>query len=138
MVCQDASVSAWMMLTDNTQFNGPLYLIPGSHKKFVACAGETPEKHYKESLKEQKYGVPSLEAIQSLCQDSKIAATLGKSGTLVLHDGNTMHGSPDNISPASRINAFFVYNSVENTPVAPFAAKGNRADFLCLKDFNPL
>ena len=132
------SVSAWVMLTDNTHFNGPLYLIPGSHKKFVACAGETPEDHYKESLKEQKYGVPSLEAIQSLCKDSEITAALGKAGTLVFHDGNIMHGSPDNISPTSRTNAFFVYNSVENTPVSPFAAKGNRADFLCLRDFKPL
>lgn len=132
------SVSAWVMLTDNTEFNGPLYLIPGSHKKFVACAGETPEDHYKESLKQQKYGVPSLEAIQSLCKDSEIAAALGKAGTLVFHDGNIMHGSPDNISPTSRTNAFFVYNSVENTPVAPFAANANRADFLCLRDFKPL
>lgn len=132
------SVSAWVMLTDNTHFNGPLYLIPGSHKKFVACAGETPEAHYKESLKKQEYGVPSLDAIQSLCRDSEIIAALGKPGTLVLHDGNTMHGSPDNISPTSRTNAFFVYNSVENTPVEPFSAKGNRADFLCLRDFKPL
>jgi ectoine hydroxylase len=132
------NVTAWIMLTDNTQFNGPLYLIPGSHKKFVACAGETPEDNYKESLKHQRYGVPSLEAIQELCNGNEIAAALGKAGTLVLHDGNTMHGSPDNISPTSRTNAFFVYNSVENTPVAPFAAQGQRAPFLCLKDFTPL
>lgn len=132
------SVSVWFMLTDNTQFNGPLYLIPGSHKKFVACAGETPKDHYKESLRNQKYGVPSLEAIQSLCTNNEITAPLGKAGTLVIHDGNTMHGSPDNISPSSRTNAFFVYNSVENKPVAPFAAKGKRADFLSLTDFTPL
>jgi ectoine hydroxylase len=132
------TVSAWIMLTDNTQFNGPLYLVPGSHKKFVACAGETPKDNYKESLKNQKYGVPSLEAMKVLSKDNGITAALGKAGTLVFHDGNMMHGSPDNISPDPRTNAFFVYNSIENKPVKPFAAKGQRASFLCLKDFKAL
>jgi ectoine hydroxylase len=132
------NVTAWIMLTDNSQFNGPLYLIPGSHKKFVACAGETPEENYKESLKHQRYGVPSLQAIEELCKDSELVAALGKAGTLVFHDGNTMHGSPDNISPDPRTNAFFVYNSVENTPVKPFAAKEGRASFLSLGDHAPL
>ncbi|MGE3591166.1 MAG: ectoine hydroxylase, partial [Arcobacter sp.] len=63
---------------------------------------------------------------------------LGKAGTLVLHDGNILHGSADNISPEDRTNIFFVYNSVKNTPVKPFASKTPRADFLCLKDFKAL
>ncbi|MBU1427123.1 MAG: phytanoyl-CoA dioxygenase family protein [Gammaproteobacteria bacterium] len=132
------NVTAWAMLTDNTQFNGPLYLIPGSHKKYVGCAGETPDKNYKESLKQQRYGVPSLQAIQALCEESELVAALGKAGTLVLHDGNVMHGSPDNISPNPRTNAFFVYNSVANRPEEPFAAKTRRAPFLCLNDYAPL
>lgn len=132
------NVTAWIMLTDNTPFNGPLYLIPGSHKKFVACAGETPKDNYKESLRHQRYGVPSLEGIQALAEGHELVAALGKAGTLVFHDGNTMHGSPDNISPDARTNAFFVYNSVDNTPVEPFAAKAKRAPFLCLNDFAPL
>ena len=132
------NVTAWVMLTDNTPFNGPLYLIPGSHKKFVACAGETPKENYKESLKHQRYGVPSLEAIGRLCENSELIAALGKAGTLVFHDGNTMHGSPDNISPTPRTNAFFVYNSVENRPKEPFAAVERRAPFLCLNDHTPL
>jgi ectoine hydroxylase len=132
------NVTAWIMLTDNTPFNGPLYLIPGSHKKFVACAGATPEGHYKESLKHQRYGVPSLESIESLCEENELTAALGKAGTLVFHDGNMMHGSPDNISPTFRTNAFFVYNSVENLPQEPYAAKERRVPFLCLNDYTPL
>lgn len=131
-------LSAWIMLTDNTQYNGPLYLIPKSHKKYVSCAGETPKDNYKKSLKKQEYGVPSVNAIKELTKNSEIVSALGKAGTLVLHDGNIMHGSPDNISPNSRTNAFFVYNSVENKPQKPFSAKSTRAEFLCLKDFTPL
>ena len=59
-------------------------------------------------------------------------------GILVIQDGNLMHGSPDNISPYNRTNAFFVFNSVENKPLKPFGSKSNRADFLCLKTFTPL
>ncbi len=131
-------VTAWVMLTDNTPFNGPLYLIPGSHKKFVACAGKTPNNNYKESLQNQKYGVPSLDAIQELSQEKELIAALGKAGTLVFHDGNVMHGSPDNISPYARTNAFFVYNSVENRPLEPFGASSRRAPFLALEDYTPL
>lgn len=131
-------LTAWIMLTDNTEFNGPLYVIPKSHKKYVSCKGKTPQDNYKKSLKKQEYGVPSVNAIKEFTKDSQLVGVYGKAGTLVIHDGNTMHGSPDNISPYNRTNAFFVYNSVENKPVKPFAAKTSRADFLCLKDFTPL
>ena len=131
-------LTAWIMLTDNTEFNGPLYLIPKSHKKYVSCRGITPEDNYKRSLKKQEYGVPGFEAIKELVKESELVGAYGKAGTLVIHDGNIMHGSPDNISPSPRTNTFFVFNSVENKPVEPFGAKKSRADFLCLKDFTPL
>jgi ectoine hydroxylase len=131
-------LSAWLMLTDNTQFNGPLYLIKESHKKFVSCKGITPKDNYKKSLKKQEYGVPSINAIKQLSKNDKLVSAIGKAGTLVLHDGNILHGSADNISPDDRTNIFFVYNSVKNTPVKPFSSKSPRADFLCLKDFKPL
>ncbi|MEA2029237.1 MAG: phytanoyl-CoA dioxygenase family protein [Campylobacterota bacterium] len=131
-------LTAWVMLTDNTQFNGPLYLIPKSHKKYVSCKGSTPKDNYKNSLKKQEYGVPSVEAIKELMKDSSIASALGRAGTLVFHDGNTMHGSPDNISPTPRSNAFFVFNSVENLPTKPFGAPKPRAKFLALDDYTPL
>jgi ectoine hydroxylase len=131
-------LSAWLMLTDNTQFNGPLYLIKESHKRFVSCKGITPKDNYKKSLKKQEYGVPSINAIKQLSKNDKLVSAIGKAGTLVLHDGNILHGSADNISPDDRTNIFFVYNSVKNTPVKPFSSKSPRADFLCLKDFKPL
>jgi ectoine hydroxylase len=131
-------LTAWVMLTDNTEFNGPLYLIPNSHQKYISCKGQTPKDNYKQSLKKQEYGVPSIKAIKELTKNNELVGAYGKAGTLVIHDGNIMHGSPDNISPSSRINTFFVYNSVENKPYKPFGAKSARASFLCLQDFTPL
>lgn len=132
-------LSAWVMLHENNEFNGPLYLIPGSHKSFVSCAGVTPEDHHKASLRKQEYGVPSIDALRGLSEEGGLAAAHGVPGTLILHEGNTMHGSPDNISPAARTNLFFVYNSVLNTPAeTPFAAARFRPEFLGGRDFTPL
>ena len=132
-------LSAWVMLTENNAFNGPLNLIPGSHRSFVSCAGATPENHHQTSLRKQEYGVPSLNALQHLVTQGGLAAAHGGPGTLILHEGNTMHGSSDNLAPFPRTNLFFVYNSVENRPAErPFAASKFRPEFLGSRDFTPL
>jgi ectoine hydroxylase len=132
-------LSAWVMLTENTEFNGPVYLVPGSHRRFVACAGHTPDDHFRESLRKQAYGVPSLDALRGLVEAGGMAGAYGPPGTLVLHEGNTMHGSPDNITPDARTNLFMVYNSVKNFPAErPYAAPQFRPDFLGGRDFRPL
>lgn len=132
-------LSVWVMLTENNEFNGPLYVIPGSHKTFVSCAGETPDEHHRQSLRRQEYGVPSITALQRLAQERGLAAAHGAPGTLVLHEGNTMHGSAENMSPMPRTNLFFVYNSLLNRPAEkPFAADRFRPEFLGSRDFTPV
>jgi len=132
-------LSAWVMLHENNEFNGPLCLIPGSHKLFVSCAGATPKAHHKASLRKQEYGVPSPDALRELVEKGGLASAHGPRGTLILHEGNTMHGSADNISPTPRTNLFFVYNSVLNTPAKkPFAAEEFRPQFLGSRDFTPV
>lgn len=132
-------LSAWIMLTENNEFNGPLYLIPGSHRFFVSCAGRTPDNHHEQSLRKQEYGVPSQAALEKLVRKGGLASACGGPGTLILHEGNTMHGSPDNIAPLDRTNLFFVYNSTLNLPAEkPFAAEKFRPEFLGARDFRPL
>ncbi len=132
-------LTAWIMLTENNPYNGPLYLIPGSHKQYVACRGQTPSGHFKQSLRKQEYGVPSETAIRELADGSTLTGAYGKAGTLVIHEGNIMHGSPDNISPWPRSNLFFVYNSVHNQPASePYAAQRARPTFLSNPNREPL
>ncbi len=52
------ALSMSVLLAENTPDNGPLMLMPGSHRVFLTCVGETPEDHYRMSLKKQEYGVP--------------------------------------------------------------------------------
>ncbi|MDO9524133.1 MAG: phytanoyl-CoA dioxygenase family protein, partial [Gemmobacter sp.] len=110
--------------------NGPLMLIPGSHKTFVACAGETPEKNHESSLKKQEVGVPSQDSLTKMAQTHGIDYAAGSAGTVILFDSNTLHGSNGNITPSARSNAFFVYNAWSNRVQAPFAAKAPRPAFL--------
>jgi ectoine hydroxylase len=132
-------LTGWIMLTANTEFNGPLYLVPGSHKRYVSCVGKTPEDNHKASLRKQEYGVPSEEAVRQLVVEGGMAGACGPAGTLVFHEANILHGSTDNISPWPRINLMFVYNSVENTPLdKPFGAARVRPAFLRSTDFKPL
>tara|TARA_A100001391_G_scaffold205363_1_gene205406 strand:+ start:507 stop:1331 length:825 start_codon:yes stop_codon:yes gene_type:complete len=124
------AVSASIVLTDNHTFNGPLMLIPGSHKVFVPCLGETPENHHEQSLQRQEIGVPGEAILAELIRRHGIEAPTGAAGGLLLFDCNTLHGSNANMSPDPRSNVFFVYNRRDNRCQAPFAARRRRPEFL--------
>jgi ectoine hydroxylase len=137
--CEDGmpamrALSCSILLTDNNEFNGPLMLIPGSHRHFISCIGETPDDHYKESLKRQDYGVPDEVLLRYLCDLGGIASCTGKAGSAVFFDCNTMHGSNSNITPDARSNVFFVYNSVENQLRAPKDGLKARPEFVATRD----
>ncbi|WP_396586726.1 phytanoyl-CoA dioxygenase family protein [Bermanella sp. R86510] len=132
------AVTAWLMLTDNTEHNGPLYVIPGSHNYFISCTGKTGEKNYLTSLKQQKLGVPSTSSMNEILKHHPIESVTGKAGTLVFHECNILHGSPDNISADPRSILMFVYNSVLNKPVKPFGGQAPRPHYLSNTDHSPL
>src|SRR5690606_27264438 len=100
------AVSCSILLTDNHAYNGPLMIMPGSHRTFVSCVGETPADHYRESLREQEIGTPDEESLATLADRHGIAVLTGEAGTAVFFDSNCMHGSPNNISPYPRSNIF--------------------------------
>ena len=128
------AISASILLTDNDALNGPLMLMPGSHKHYVSCAGETPKDNHKASLKKQEVGVPSPSALTELADRLGIEYASGPAGTVILFECNTMHGSNGNITPFPRSNAFFVYNAWSNRVEEPFAADRPRPAFLSRRD----
>ncbi|QEG37426.1 ectoine hydroxylase [Bythopirellula goksoeyrii] len=132
------AVSVSIALTENNEFNGPLMVVPGSHHWFVRCVGETPEKHFEQSLKKQEYGVPDQEALQMLVDKGGIQAPKGEAGSAIFFECNLMHGSSGNLSPYPRSNLFMVFNSVENAVQEPFGNRPPRPEFLAERDFTPL
>jgi len=132
-------LSCSIVMTDNNEFNGPLMLIPGSHKYFIPCVGRTPENNYKESLKTQNLGVPDGASLSQLMNENSIEAPKGPAGSLIIFECNTLHGSNANMSCWPRSNLFFVYNSVHNTLVEPFCGNKPRPGFLAnRKNWEPL
>ncbi|WP_019545557.1 ectoine hydroxylase [Streptomyces sulphureus] len=132
------TVSVSIALTENYDTNGGLMIMPGSHKTFLGCAGETPRDNYKKSLQMQDAGTPSDEALTKFAEAHGIKLFTGKPGSATWFDCNCMHGSGDNITPYSRSNVFIVFNSVENTAVEPFAAPVRRPEFIGARDFTPV
>lgn len=126
------AVSCSIILTDNYEYNGPLMLIPGSHKWYVSCPGETPEENYKSSLQKQETGVPDNDSMKWLVDQTggQIDRATGPAGSVLFFESNTMHGSAGNISPYPRSNVFFVFNSVENKLKDPYSGQSPRPEFL--------
>ncbi|TKD51598.1 ectoine hydroxylase [Sphingomonas baiyangensis] len=132
------ALSMSVLLAENTPDNGPLMLIPGSHKRFVTCVGETPDDHYRQSLKKQEYGVPDEMSLATLAHEHGIVAPVGQPGTVIIFDCNMMHGSNGNITPFPRSNAFLVFNAVSNRLERPFAAAKPRPAFIAAREFTPV
>lgn len=129
------ALSVAVALTDNTEHNGPLMVMPGSHRFYVACVGETPDQNYRSSLQAQEIGTPDAESLTLLADRCGIVAPKGAAGSAVFFDCNLMHGSNSNITPFPRTNAFLVYNSVTNALGEPFAAPGVRPEYIAHREF---
>ncbi|WP_432695966.1 ectoine hydroxylase [Marinobacterium sp. YM272] len=128
------ALSASILLTDNTEFNGPLMVMPGSHREYIACVGETPEDYYLESLKAQTLGTPDAASLQQFQQRYGLRSSAAKAGSVLLFDCNLMHGSNSNITASPRSNLFFVYNALSNQVVEPFGGGKPRPEFLASRE----
>ncbi|GIP46410.1 MULTISPECIES: ectoine hydroxylase [Paenibacillus] len=127
------ALSCSIALEDNYAFNGPLMVLPGSQQIFVPCIGQTPDHHYKESLRKQQYGVPDPESLTELVKRFGIDTPVGPAGSILLFDCNIMHGSNSNITPYPRSNIFMVYNSVENKVVKPYSGQSPRPEYIATR-----
>lgn len=116
-------------LTENTEFNGPLMVIPGSQDYFYSCKKE-PKRSAQENFADQKEGVPDATAIKSFFDLSKgsVHSVKCSPGDIVFFDCNIIHGSVPNMTPFARTNLFFVYNSIENQLVRPFSVDEARPE----------
>lgn len=128
------ALSCSITLTDNNEFNGPLMVIPGSHTKYISCIGETPDNHYKRSLRKQEYGVPDKKILNKLVQENGLIAPKGRAGSVLFFDCNIMHGSNSNITPYPRTNVFFVYNSIYNKLMPPYGKIKPRPEYIATRN----
>ncbi|MGW0703991.1 ectoine hydroxylase [Streptomyces sp. NPDC002867] len=129
--------SVSISLTANHPFNGPLMVMPGTHKVFIPTIGATPLDYHKESLRvaSPSVGSPDRKHLTRMADEHGIEQIVGPAGSAVMFDSNLLHGSNGNLSPFARSNIFIVYNSVENTLGAPYAAPRPRPQHLSNREF---
>ncbi|NUL44432.1 ectoine hydroxylase [Cellulosimicrobium funkei] len=131
------AVSISISMTDNYSYNGPLMIMPGSHREYVSCDGATPEDNYRKSLVMQGAGTPSKQVLTDFYDRYGIDVLEGRAGGAVMFDSNCMHASNGNVTPFPRSNVFIVFNSVENTIGEPYSAAKPRPEFAGSTDFTP-
>jgi ectoine hydroxylase len=122
-----AVINVVVFLDDVTEFNGPMYVVPGSHRAGVVEPEEVtadPGAAYQSSpawinnlTARLKYSL-SPAAVAAAVRQSRIDAPKGPAGSVLLFDANLLHASPPNLSPFDRTLCIATYNSVRNVPRA--------------------
>jgi ectoine hydroxylase-related dioxygenase (phytanoyl-CoA dioxygenase family) len=137
-------VTACVFLDEVTEFNGPMLLIPGSHREGVveqdareAAAPSGYEAHpawIGNLTAKLKYGL-DRSCVERLVSRYGIVAPKGPAGSILLFHSNLVHGSAANMSPFDRMVALITYNSVENTLRS---VARPRPEFLASRDYRPV
>jgi ectoine hydroxylase len=132
-----------IFVDETNEFNGPLMLIPGSHReKVLEIAGfaGVPDGYGESPLwisnltAKLKYAL-SKELLARLVEQYGMVAPKGPRGSVLIFHGNLVHGSGVNMSPFERRVICISYNSVENIPRP---VEKQRPEFLAGRDYRPL
>lgn len=130
------AVTVGVFLNDITEFNGPMYFIPGSHRGGCHDRSQPDDakpdtwlRHVGASLSYQT----DQRKVATLAADHGLVAPKGERGTILFFHSNIVHASPANISHMERKILFITYNSVNNVP-----RNVRRPAFLVNRNVGPL
>lgn len=107
--------------------NGPLMIIPKSHKKGVLEAGH--------DLQTTSYPLWTLnkETVTQLANEGGIIAPTGPAGSMLMFHGNLVHASPPNITPYPRTIVYLTLCAVSN-----HITRFKRAEWIAHRNFDPI
>lgn len=116
-----------VFLDEVMAINGPLMLVPRSHRHGVLAAGHDTTT--------TSYPLWTLDepSVTRLVAEGGIVAPTGKPGGLLLFHGNLVHGSAPNITPYPRKIVYLTLNAVSN-----HIRTSTRPDWIAHRDFAPI
>ncbi len=116
-----------LMVDDANEFNGPLWVIPGSHREGVYEAGH--------DLQTTSYPLWTLDkaTVTKLVDEGGIVSVKGKAGSVLMFYSTLVHCSPPNISPWSRTVVYLSLCHVDN-----HIRRFKRAEWIAHRDFTPI
>jgi len=106
-------VNALIFLDEVTQFNGPLMVVPGSHR----MESEWPDESTQGTSYKIRYSGTGV--IEAEVQRGGIVAPTGPAGSVIFMHPNVLHASGSNLSPWRRRVISLTYNAVSNKATAP-------------------
>ena len=116
-----------LFLDEVSEFNGPLWVIPGSHKQGIIDA------EYDTTASSFALWQPDKEVIRQLADQNGIVSAKGPPGTALLFHCQLLHASPPNLSPWHRHIVYISANAVDNA-----AKTFKRAAYVAQRDFTPI
>lgn len=133
----DRAVNLAIFLDDTYEDNGPLQLIPGTHRLGVIGSGSEGviratgdwQKHVSTDL---QHTVP-IKYAERLVEERGKRLLVGPAGTLYAFHPSIVHSSSDNLSRNRRALLLITYNLVSNAPAHP-----SRPEFLVGRDTTPI
>ncbi len=128
------ALSVMIALTENTKLNGSLLVVPGSHKVYVSCSGNTPINNYTKSLVNQTLGIIPQSKLEVLVKSGGMELIELSQGDILIFDCNLAHGSNLNLSTRARENLFVCINGVSNKLKLPYSFSAPRPEFLAHRD----
>ena len=116
-----------VFLDEVTHINGPLMIVPRSHKQGVLAAAH--------DLSTTSYPLWTLDndTVTKLVEAGGIVTPVGKPGGVLMFHGNIVHGSAGNITPFPRKIVYLTLNSVSN-----YIRKPTRPEWIAHQDFTPI
>lgn len=116
-----------LLLDEATEFNGPLWIIPGSHKGGVLEAGH--------DLETTSYPLWTLDkaTVTELANRHGILSAKGGAGTVLMFHSNIVHASSPNIGPWGRTIVYLSLCHVDN-----HIRQFKRKPWIAHRDFTPI
>ncbi|MCY4542161.1 MAG: phytanoyl-CoA dioxygenase family protein [Rhodobacteraceae bacterium] len=110
-----------------TEFNGPLWIIPRSHREGVYQAGH--------DLDTTSYPLWTLDkaTVRSLADRNGIYSAKGEAGGVLMFHSNLVHASSPNLSPWSRTIVYLSLCHVDN-----HIQRFKRPEWIAHRDFAPI
>lgn len=112
-VPRPSALNLHIFLDDVSEFNGPLYFVPGSHK-----LGEHGARLDTETTSYPLW-VCDHQRVADLINRHGLVSAKGAKGTMLIFHDTLLHGSPNNMSPWNRAIFSLILNPVANAPLRP-------------------
>ena len=126
-VPEPLALNLHVFLDDVSEFNGPLYFIPGSHKHGPApTVLDTTTTSY-------PLWVVGRDTVARLAAERGLVSATGRAGTALIFGDSLVHGSPPNLSPWDRR----IFSVILN-PIANATTKAQRPAYKHHRDLTPV